>query len=275
MRRPVFALVAAFLAVASAVAVTTQTSNTATVPAQANGPSGTVTAPATELAPTETASEQLPAAARPEPLDGNAYWINRNIENEIALFVGVPCDVLFLGDSVTDFLAIGTGQPLWDAFYAPLGALDFAVAGATTSHVLWQVETGQVAMAAPKVVVLLIGSNNLGNGQKPKEVAAGVEKIVKGIGAQLPDTRVLLLGILPRGFAADDPFRNVIAETNRLLADLEGDQVTYLDIGHWFVSTDGSISPAVLFDGAHPTLFGYEIYSIAIWETLIDLLPQP
>lgn len=215
-----------------------------------------------------------PQATLPEPIVGNAYWVQRNDENGAALTAGVRPDVLFLGDSITDFLAHGPGKPLWDEVYAPLAGLNFGVGGITTSHVLWQVETGQVALANPKAVVLLIGSNNLGAGQRPNDVAAGVEKIVDTIGAQLPDTKVMVVGILPRGRAATDPFRDTIPETNRLIADAVGDRAAYTDVGAVFLSPDNSIPPNLMPDGCHPSLYGYGLYTTAIWPTLTGVAPK-
>ena len=157
--------------------------------------------------------------------------------------------------------------------YAPLGSLDFGIGGFRTSQVLWQVETGQVALANPRVVVLMIGTNNLALGQSPQEVAAGIEKIVDELGAQLPKTKVLLLGILPRGASPADPARALIAQVNGLIADLDdGNRVTFLDIGASFLSRDGSIAPAVMPDAVHPSLWGYQIYTVDIWNTLTRLL---
>jgi lysophospholipase L1-like esterase len=253
----------------------------------ASAPKGTPAAPAAAK-PSAVAAAPTPAAPKapaapllnesatlPLPLDGNAYWIQRDTENLTALLAGDKPNVLFLGDSITDLLAVGAGKQLWNDAYAPLGASDFAVSGTRTAQVLWQVETGQVAMAAPSVVVLMIGTNNLGIGQSPQEAAAGVEAIVSQLGEQLPDTRILLLGVLPRGASASDPFRAKIVEVNERLADLhDGKRVTFLDIGGWFRSPDGSISPAVMPDALHPSLQGYQLYTEAIWGTLTGMLPQ-
>ena len=214
-------------------------------------------------------------ATLPLPFTGVPYWELRDSQNRSALLAGARPNALFLGDSITDFLQSGSGKPLWDEYYAPLTALDFAIGGIRTSHVLWQVETGQVLMANPKVVVLLMGSNNLGIGQSPEEAAAGIEKIVDELGLQLPRTRVLLIGILPRGASANDPFRYKIAKTNSLIAGLhDGKRVFYLDVGAQFLSRDFSISADVMPDGAHPSLWGYMLYSVAIWPTLTELLKR-
>lgn len=224
-------------------------------------------------APAAPAEPERETATVALPLTDTQYWIFRDEQNQKALDAKEPPNVLFLGDSITDFLQDGAGEPLWDAFYKPLPALNFAIGGVRTSHVLWQLETGQVARAAPKVVVLLIGSNNLGiAGQEPEEVAEGIEKIVDELGFQLPKTRVLLLGILPR-VDTYAPSPDKINKVNSLIADLhDGQRVFYRDIGSTFLSPDGSISEDVMPDGAHPSLWGYELYSKAVWPSLTGLL---
>ena len=145
----------------------------------------------------------------PLPLDDGSlpYWSMRNAENVKIAAAGQHAPILFLGDSITDLLSTGAGQPVWESVLAPLGAVDFAVGGAFTSNVLWQIETGQVAAVKPDVIVLQIGTNNLGAGHSPAAAVAGITKIVNELQNRLPDTRILLVGILPRGANASDPFR--------------------------------------------------------------------
>jgi lysophospholipase L1-like esterase len=203
---------------------------------------------------------------------GNPYWEMRQVHNQARAELG-PANILFLGDSITDLLETGAGRPLWNQYFVPLGAADFAVGGATTSHVLWQIETGQVAAVTPHVVVLLIGSNNLGTGQSPADTAAGITEVVAQLRAQLPRARVVLLGILPRGRRRTEPLRAAIADVNQRIAPLgDGRQVRYLDIGPLFVEPDGSIAPQVMPDFVHPSVYGYGIYTVAIWPTLLAAL---
>ena len=236
-----------------------------------------VAAPAPPAPPPPAPAASSPndyLATLPLPLAGNDYWQTRDIQNRLGLALGFRPRVLFLGDSITALLASGTGQPLWDTFYAPLPAADFAVGGITTSQVIWQIESGQVAQAAPEVVVLMIGTNNLGLGQSPEATAAGITKIVEEIRGQLPNTRILLLGVLPRGESRADPFRKPIARVNNLIADLDGDRVSYLDIGGWFLAPDGSIPAAFMSDFLHPTLWGYEVYTSQVWGPMLGLLAR-
>ena len=245
----------------------------AVIPAASGAPAPTPTPPPPAQSSDPAADTEV--ATLPLPLIDNDYWVMRNNDNLGQLYAGERPSVLFLGDSITDFLQNDAGGPVWDEYYAPLGAMDFGVAAVRTSHVLWQVESGQVAVAAPKVVVLLIGSNNLGLGQDPTEVAAGVAKIVYELGVHAPDTRVLLLGLLPRGFSPDDPFRAQIAEVNSMISYLDdGDRVNYMDIGWLFPSSDGWISPDVMSDGAHPTLWGYQLYTAQVLPAIKELLDQ-
>lgn len=288
VRRSVLSLGAALAAVAAAWGVTSRpdrspTPTTYSAPTDyrdTTAPTGGYTADGSVTGgsfgvpsgrPTVPGPPPTPRAALSEPVTASIYGANRNLQNELALYFGAPSEILFLGDSITDFLAAGLGKPLWDVAFEPLGALNFGVAAATTSHVLWQVETGQVAMAEPKVVVLMIGTNNLAlTDDTPEDVAAGVKKIVTAITDQLPNTRVLLLGILPRG-ATFTPLRTKIAQTNELLADLAADRVVFCDIGSWFVSVDGTIPTALMPDGTHPSLLGYFVYAILIWDRLMEL----
>jgi hypothetical protein len=79
--------------------------------------------------------------------------------------------------------------------------------------------------------------------------------------------------VLPRGQSPADPLRGEVAAANRLLAGLnDGNCVRFLDIGGWFTGPGGWISPAVLSDFVHPTLWGYQLYTAAVWPTLISLL---
>jgi lysophospholipase L1-like esterase len=181
--------------------------------------------------------------------------------------------VVFLGDSITEGYARGWGTPIWNASIAPLGAIDDGISGSTTQNILWELDTGLLAGISPRVVVLMIGTNNLFLGESPQQTAEGVAASVATIEAQLPETHVLLLGILPRGQSPFDPFRGEIVQTNNLIQQLTaGPRVTYDDIGGWFMSPNGTISSAVLTDYLHPSALGYILETAAIQAPLHNLL---
>jgi lysophospholipase L1-like esterase len=213
----------------------------------------------------------------PLPLDDGSlpYWSMRNAENAKIAAAGQHAPVLFLGDSITDLLSTGAGQPAWQSFLAPLGAVNFAVGGAFTSNVLWQIETGQVAAVRPDVIVLQIGTNNLGAGHSATAVVAGITKVVNELQRQLPDSRILLVCILPRGANASDPFRAKIIQINRQISALnDADAVRFLNVGTQLLEGDGSLSSRVMPDYLHPSLFGYLEYLSAIGPTLGAMLAK-
>src|ERR1700683_5522093 len=70
--------------------------------------------------------------------------------------------VLFLGDSITE-LWNTTGRDVWARFYFNLYPANFGISGDQTQNVLWRIENGELDNINPKVVVLLIGTNNIGD----------------------------------------------------------------------------------------------------------------
>jgi lysophospholipase L1-like esterase len=138
--------------------------------------------------------------------------------------------------------------------------LNLGIGGDQTQHVLWRLEHGGLAGTAPRVIVLLIGVNNLGNGYGPVQTARGVLAVVRSLRDKAPGARILLLGILPAGALPTDPMRHEVIETNRLLASAELPAgVSYHDIGAPFVDPAGRILPSTMADGLHPTPSGFAL----------------
>src|SRR5581483_7569533 len=106
----------------------------------------------------------------------------------------------------------------------------------------------------PKVVVLMIGTNNSA-GNTGDEIAAADKKIIEMIRAKIPETKVLLLAIFPRDArrnpegliteaATADAAKRMAAidRANAQLAKLDdGVNVRFLDIGEKFLGRDGKI----------------------------------
>jgi len=120
----------------------------------------------------------------------------------------------------------------------------------------------------------MIGTNNLGPNPSNEAISDGVTKIVTEIHQKLPNTKVLLLAIFPRGAAADNPFRARIKSINETLAKLDdgGKSVKYLDIGDKFLDKDGTLPKDVMPDALHPNAKGYGIWAEAVKPTLEELM---
>jgi beta-glucosidase len=208
------------------------------------------------------------------PLPGVGRWLAR--QQRVADSPKGSPAVVFLGDSILARFAHGPGAGVWKDTIAPYGAVDFAISGSETENVLWEIDQGQLDGIAPGVIVLLVGTNNLGHGQSPEDTAAGVAACVADIQAKQPSATIILLGILPRGRSPDNPLRAEITQTNSLIAQLaNGGSVNYLDLGSLFLGPDGVIPPALMPEGVHPSRLGYQLLSAALQQPLQQLLAGP
>ena len=190
-----------------------------------------------------------------------------------------PVGLLFLGDSITRGW-LEHGKVLWDKYYAPHDAANFGIGGDRTMGLIWRIENGALDNMDPKVVVLLIGTNNtdLYSGE---EITAGIARIVALIRERLPRTKVLLLGIFPRGprvnkhGEVDDHVArtNTITEANRHLAALDdGAWVRFLNLGPAYLNTDGSIPNELMPDQLHLSEAGYQRWAEAMNPLLTEML---
>ncbi len=183
-------------------------------------------------------------------------------------------DIEFIGDSITQGWE-GAGKNVWQDFYGHRKVINFGVSGDRTQHVLWRFEQGQLDGIKAKVAVVMIGTNNSNNRDNTEaEILEGVTAIVQQIRARQPDTKIILLGIFPRG-ATFSPQRGKILQVNEALAKLDdGNNIFYLDIGPQLIENDGSISKAVMPDYLHPNAAGYLIWANATEPKLKQLLGE-
>lgn len=209
-------------------------------------------------------------ATTPVPRDSESWWVDRHAKCvEITKAGGV--DLAFLGDSITQGWE---GQPAWDKHFAPLKAANFGFSGDRTEHVLWRLANGELVGLSPKVIVIMIGTNNLGhNSSNPQQTADGVKAIVATLREKIPAAKILLLAIFPRDEKPDGPLRKQVAEASSLFKPLTDDpQVQYLDIGAKFLSEDGTATKEVMPDFLHLSPKGYDIWAGAIAPKIADLM---
>lgn len=201
------------------------------------------------------------------------WWMPRHEEKLKEKANLKNCQLVWIGDSITHGWE-GEGKELWDARYAKFDALNLGFSGDRTEQVLWRLQHGAVEGLHPKLVVLMIGTNNAGHRQEPsEETASGVEAIVRELRERLPDSKILLLGIFPRGESPNDPMRQLNDKTNRLISKLaDGEKIVYLDISRKFLDEDGKLPAEIMPDLLHPNKRGYGIWADAIDETLQSLL---
>ena len=220
---------------------------------------------------------QMSGNTATNPVPRDPKWVIRH-EGFVQEAQKGGIDILFLGDSITDFWR-NRGSNVWNKYYAPRHAANFGISGDRTQHVLWRMDHGELAGIQPKVVVLMIGTNNTGKEKDTgktrntvPEIIEGVQAVVKELRTKLPDSKILLLAIFPRG-TLDDPQRAQVALVNTVIAKLDdGGMVKYLDIDPKFLEADGTLPTDIMPDLLHPNERGYQIWADAMNPTLNEML---
>lgn len=182
-------------------------------------------------------------------------------------------EVLFLGDSITGNW-VDYGLPAWNKYLLPLGSFDIGIAGEITQSILWRLERGAVDGINPKVVVLMIGINNVSGADSAIDTVHGIETIVATLRKKLPTAKILLLAILPRDSKFTTPLiQQKIIEANKLLSEFKDEKVYFLNLGPLAVQRNSS---DFFIDGLHPSLAGYQRLGPSLAKAIAKLkAPKP
>ncbi len=93
----------------------------------------------------------------------------------------------------------------------------------------------------PKVIELLLGTNNLGP-NTPAETIVGEQAVLDDLCKRFPAAKILVVAIFPRG-RPNDPIRKDVAAVNAFfaLSKMADDKnIFFLDIGKVFLNEDGT-----------------------------------
>jgi len=179
-------------------------------------------------------------------------------------------EAVFLGDSLTRRWE--DNADLWEKFFAPYHAANFGVGSDCLENIKWRVLNGELEGIAPRVLLLMGGTNNLGK-DSAEAVESGIAEIVAIIRQKLPRTRIVVLGLLPRN---DDgtgvPYGRMIGEINRRLAlRYARTEIHFRNIGTGLADAAGTVDAAVMPDGIHLNRAGYELVGPRLKAILDEL----
>ncbi len=218
-----------------------------------------------------TGSTTTPDNARfvkkPSPMDA--------CEARVAAIKGKPCDIIFIGDSITEGW-VRAGKELWEKDYASRNALDFGVGGDKTQNVLWRLDHQDIKDLKPKVAVIMIGTNNRMN--TPPEIAAGVKAVLDKTEEIFPEAKIILVSIMPNQRAQD-----TMMATNEIIKKYADDKkVFWLDLVPLMpavntTTADGKSDTnwkGLSQDRLHPDAAGYKIWADAMDPLLNKLLAE-
>lgn len=225
--------------------------------------------------PQAALAEETPhTAITPVPRD-QEFWLKRQDKINERTQQG-DIELVFLGDSITQ----GWENPdvqreVWEPFYAKRKPANMGIGGDRTQHVLWRLDHGNIDGLSPKLVVLMIGTNNSnGTDNTAEEIADGIKAIVSNLREKLPETKVLLLAIFPRG-EHPNPQREKNARASELASEVaDGTMVQYLDIGPAFLDSEGGLSKQIMPDYLHLTVDGYKIWAESIEKKVSEMLGE-
>lgn len=219
-------------------------------------------------------TKKWPLALRPA-LQDTVWWLPRHEEKLAEKNAMEKVDLVFLGDSITQAWE-KEGAAVWDAFYQSRNALNLGFNGDKTENVLWRLAHGEVDNIQPKLLVLLVGTNNAGHRMdKAEDTALGIKQILSVLAEKLPQTKVLLLAIFPRSAKPTQKLRMLNNEVNQIICSYADDErVFFRDINHVFLDEEGRITSDVMNDFLHPNASQYQLFAEAIELTIVSLLAE-
>jgi lysophospholipase L1-like esterase len=234
------------------------------------------------------AIKPIPAPVNPAimPTDrlGESWWAARHKAIVASLPSHTDAQLLLIGDSITNNYdkAIPPNQdfqPIWQQYYAPRKALNLGFSGDTTANVLWRMDHGELEGLHPKLAILLIGTNNTAHHQTAEQTEAGIDAVVTDLEHHLPQTKILLLGILPSRLFSKDANFDVNSYLGLHYAGGEDPHVSYMDISVAFY-LGGTLNDSIFYDAylnpplpsTHPNTLGQRIMASAIEPAVARLM---
>ena len=193
-------------------------------------------------------------------------------------------DVYFVGDSITRRWGATDYPELlanWRQNFYGWNAGNFGWGADRTQNILWRLLNGELDDVHPKVIVLLAGTNNVGNAIDPAGIENAAEDIGRGIRAILdvmrvkaPKATIIVTGIFPRN--DNMAVMPLIDEINRRIARFaDGGAIRYLNVNDRLADATGKLFDGMMHDGLHPTVKGYQVWADALKPLLSELLGPP
>lgn len=165
---------------------------------------------------------------------------------------------VILGNSIVHYwgglpaAAWKNGGKVWDKWLKPAGFRNLGFGWDRIENVLWRVYHDELSGYEVKEVVLMIGTNNLGD-CTDEEIAGGIRFLAEAIRVRQPSARLKVMGILPRRGMEER-----IRELNLKIRSMLPAGVMFTDAGEALLNANGKIDEALFRDGLHPNEKGYE-----------------
>ncbi len=198
---------------------------------------------------------------------GKQSWADQGANIRRAVEQG-PYDVALFGDSISQGWCSTENRRFK---LGELDAVNMGIAGDRTQNLLWRIRAGAFdGPVKPKAVVLMIGINNLNNGESAEDTAAGALAIIAELRKRLPAAQILFFACFPGGTEPDGATRLAVNRYHELIAaaGLRA-PVSYIDLRSAFLNPDGTLrGDRMGGDGIHPTGEGRKFWGEEILKRL-------
>ena len=146
-------------------------------------------------------------------------------------------DFVMIGDSITH------SWSKYPGVFEGSNLLNLGFPGDRTQNVLWRIENGALDGISPKLVTLMIGTNNLHENKKayppdkPEDIFAGIQAIVTEVRTRLPKSKIVVFSVFPRKPGSEN---DRAKEVNAMLPEIsDGKYISYIDFNAFFLNENG------------------------------------
>jgi lysophospholipase L1-like esterase len=231
--------------------------------------------------PTNTSTPHLDLAAVAVPrTDANSILAHEQL---VAKAKAGGIDLYFLGDSITR--RWGCTDPQWSEMldnwkenFFGWNAANFGWGADGIQNMLWRIQNGELDGVNPKVIVILAGTNDVGNqpgnDEKIDDILTGFRALIATCREKAPEAKIILTAIFPR----NDNLA-VLPEIRRINDELEeladGQTIFYLNVNGQLADPDGILFDGMTTDQLHLTVKGYQVWADGLRPLLTEMLGPP
>jgi len=196
-------------------------------------------------------------------------------------------DVYFEGDSITRRWGTSDEQykefmANWQQNFFGWNAANFGWGGDTTQNILWRLQNGELDNVNPKIIVLMAGTNNVGNESPISKQDSRIDETTRGIKAiidicrrKAPEATIVLMGITPRN--DNMAVMPIINQINARIAKFaDGKKIRYLNINGKLADSEHRLFEGMVNkDQLHLGVKAYQVWADALKPIFNGLLGPP
>jgi len=192
-------------------------------------------------------------------------------------------DLYFLGDSI--MRRWGCTDPQWSEMldnwnknFFGWNAANFGWGADGIQHMLWRIQNGELEGVNPKVIVILGGTNNVGNQpgdeEKVADIVAGFHALIAACREKAPGAKIIVTAIFPRNdnLAVVSEIRHINDELAKMA---DGQTIFYLNINDRLANPDGILFAGMTVDKLHLSAKGYQVWADGLRPLLTKFLGPP